>query len=80
MNDDDVVENVAETSPQAALEPETPVAAEQAAPPETTAPSVPEATPPHPAHAIIDEISNNLSVQYKPSWIHEKLEQIRALL
>lgn len=80
MNDDDVVESVAQTTPQAALEPETPAAAEPAAPPDTAVLSAPEATPLHPGHALIDEISSNLSVQYKPSWIREKLEQLRALL
>lgn len=83
MNDDDVAENVTEAAPQDASEPEAQADPKQTAPTETItpgAPGAPEATSPHPAHAIIDEISSNLSVQYKPSWIREKLEQIRALL
>lgn len=39
-----------------------------------------EDQPPHPGHAIIDEIISNVKVQHNPGWIRAKLEALRKTL
>lgn len=75
-----------EEQQQATAEPTTDLLANDASASAPNAPGAPlpdlqdETEAPHPAHAIIDEIHQNLHVQMNVGWLRKKLEELRKLL